>query len=273
MREDFLESLLGRDTVRRDPMEAARRGARRVLPRRFWREVGITERQGGFTVVLDGKIARTPARYELAAPIRQLCEALAAEWRALDQEIDPARMPLTRLVGAAIDAVSLAPWRVAAEIVKYAGSDLLCYREASNERLAARQSAHWDAPLVYMREAHGARFRLAAGVMFVEQPQEALAAVERAVRTVPVPFALAALHSATTLTGSALLALALAGGRLSPEEAWTAAHVDEDFQIEAWGKDEEAMRRRAARRAEFDAATLVIDLSRANGEWRMVNGA
>jgi chaperone required for assembly of F1-ATPase len=159
---------------------------------------------------------------------------------------------------------------VAAEIVKYAGSDLLCYREASDERLAARQAAHWDPPLAYMREAYGARLRLAAGVVFVEQPAEALAAVERAVAEWAEPLGLAALHCATTLTGSAVLALALAAGRIAPDEAWAAAHVDEDHQIEAWGEDQEAAERRAARRAEFDAAALV--LMGANGEWRMANG-
>ena len=261
MSGNFLESLLGPATSTLDPRESARRGAKRVLPKRFWRDVTIVEREGGFAVALDGRAARTPLRHELAVPSLPLCEALAAEWRALEQEIDPAKMPLTRLACAAIDAVSLAPLSVAAEVVKYASSDLLCYREAVNERLAARQAAHWDPPLAYMREAYGVRFRLAAGVMFVEQPSEALEAVLRAVALLPVPFGLAALHSATTLTGSAILALALAAGRLSPDESWAAAHVDEDFQIETWGEDEEAMQRRSARRAEFDAAVLVLAMT------------
>jgi chaperone required for assembly of F1-ATPase len=246
-------------------MEAARRGARRALPKRFWREVTVIEREGAFAVALDGKTARTPGRNELSVPHRALCDALAREWQALDEEIDPARMPLTRLIVAAIDAVALALAEVAAEIVKYARSDLLCYREATNERLAARQAIHWDPPLAYMREALGARFDLAAGINFVEQPAEAISAVERAIASWPPPFGLAALHSATTLTGSAILALALGAGRLTAEEAWAAAHVDEDFQIEAWGQDEEAMRRRAAQRAEFDAAALVLGALRGNG--------
>jgi chaperone required for assembly of F1-ATPase len=268
MPADFLESILGPAISHLDPMESARRGAKRVLPKRFWREVTVVEREGGFALALDGKIAKTPLRREFAVPDRLLAEAIAAEWRALDDEVDPGRMPLTRLVYAAIDAVALAPVPVAAEIVKYAGSDLLCYREAENERLAARQAKHWDPPLAHMREAYGARFVLAAGVVFVEQPAEALAAVERTVARWSEPLGLAALHSATTLTGSAILALELGAGRLSADEAWAAAHVDEDFQIEAWGQDEEAMQRRAARRAEFDAAALVLERMRAQGEQR-----
>jgi len=258
MAQDFLDTLLGRGTPAANPMEAARRGARRVFPKRFWREVGVAERHGAFAVALDGKLARTPLRHELAVPSRGLGEALAQEWRGLGAEINPARMPLTRLVYAAIDAVAADPQPVAAEVVKYAGSDLVCYREATNERLASRQAAQWDPPLAHLREAIGARFTLAAGVMFVGQPPEAIAAVARAVSMMPVPFGLAALHSATTLGGSAVLALAVSLGRLSADEAWAAAHVDEDFQVEAWGEDAEAAERRAARRAEFDAAALVL---------------
>jgi chaperone required for assembly of F1-ATPase len=255
---DFLESLLGPSTGALDPGEAVRRGAKRVLPKRFWREVGVVPRLGGFALTLDGKLARTPARHVLAVPSLALAEALAAEWRAIDVSIDPARMPLTRLVYGALDAVASAPLPVAREIVKYAGSDLICYREPENQRLAARQAVHWDPPLAYMGEAFGVRLRLARGVMFIEQEGGAIEAVRRAVSHVPAPFGLAALHVVTTLTGSAILALALANGRLSPDEVWAAAHVDEDFQIEAWGEDVEAGERRAARRAEFDAAALVL---------------
>ncbi|MBV9589581.1 MAG: ATPase [Hyphomicrobiales bacterium] len=255
---DFLDSLLGPATSTLDPGEAARRGAKRVLPKRFWREVGVVRHLDGFALALDGKLARTPARHVLAVPVLTLAEALAQEWKALGSTIDPAKMPLTRLLYTALDAVASAPLPVAREIVKYAASDLLCYREVENVRLAARQSSHWDPPLAYLREALGAHFKLAQGVMFVEQEDAAVEAVRRAVSRVPAPFGLAALHVVTTLTGSAILALALAGGALSADEVWTAAHVDEDFQSEAWGKDAEAAERRAARRAEFDAAALVL---------------
>ena len=259
---NFFESLLGQVVDPTDPMEASRRSAKRSLPKRFWREVTVAEEGGGFAVMLDGRLARTPLRNPLAVPSRDLSEELAREWRELDGDIDPARMPLTRLVNTAIDAVAANSEAVAGDIVKYAGSDLLCYREAANQKLAARQSAHWDEPIAFMREAHGARFALAAGIVFTPQPEEAIAAIASAVARLPQPFVLAAAHSVTTLTGSAVLALALAAGRLTPDAVWVAAHVDEDFQIEAWGEDEEAKAHRAARRLEFDAAAHVLQTLR-----------
>jgi chaperone required for assembly of F1-ATPase len=259
MADDFLERFLGSKAATPNPVEAARRATKRVLPKRFWRSVTVLERAGGFFgIALDGKPTKTPRGNALAVPSRLLAEALVAEWAGLGEEFDPGRMPLTRLLHRAIDDVAQNPGRVAAEIVKYAGSDLLCYRDADNARLGAREAAHWDAPLAWAHEALGARFDLAAGVKFIEQPKETLAAVARFLAKASIPFGLAALHSATTLTGSAILALALSRGRLSPEEAWAAAHVDEDFQIEAWGADQEAMARRAAQRTEFDAAALVL---------------
>jgi chaperone required for assembly of F1-ATPase len=262
MAEDFLDNLFGPSADPLDPREASRRSARRASPKRFWREVAVIGRGADFAVALDGRIARTPLRHDLAVPSPVLAERLACEWRDVGDEIDPSRMPLTRLVNTAIDAVTEHAAGVAADIVKYAGSDLLCYREALNERLAERQAAHWDPPLAYMREAHGARFMLAAGVIFTPQTDEALAAVASAVSQLSTPFGLAALHSVTTLTGSAILALALAAGRLSPDAVWAAAHVDEDFQIEAWGEDAEARERRAARRIEFDAAAFLLSTLR-----------
>ena len=235
---------------------------KRVLPKRFWSSVTVEERGGRFGVALDGKPIKTPRGHAFVVPSRGLAEAAAAEWAAIDQDIDLARMPLTRLLYAAIDEVEPNAERVAAEIVKYAGSDLTCYRDAENARLGARQAAHWDAPLAWVREALGARFNLAAGVKFIAQPQETLAAIARMVSETPKPFALAALHSATTLTGSAILALALARGRLSADEAWAAAHVDEDFQNEHWGVDEEARVRREARWREMEAAAVVFELLR-----------
>ena len=261
-RSDFLESFLGPATSNLDPGEAARRGVKRELPKRFWREVDVVSHHDGFALTLDGKLARTPARHVLAVPTLALAEALASEWRALEISIDPGKMPLTRLIYAALDAVASAPLPVAREIAKYAASDLLCYREGENQRLAARQAAHWDPALSFMREAFGVRFKLARGVMFIEQESGALEAVGRAISRVPAPFGLAALHVVTTLTGSAILALALAAARFSPDEAWSAAHVDEDFQLEAWGEDAEAAGRRAARRVEFDAAALVLATAR-----------
>jgi chaperone required for assembly of F1-ATPase len=257
MPDDFLDRFL-ESRPPPDPIEASRRAMKRVLPKRFWQTVAVEERGGRFGIALDGKPIKTPRSHAFLVPNRRLAEAAAAEWAAVGQDVDLARMPLTRLLYTAIDEVGPNPQRVEAEIVKYASSDLLCYREAENARLGQRQAAHWDAPLAWARESLGARFNLAAGVKFIAQPVEALAAIGRIVSDTQRPFALAALHSVTTLTGSAILALALAKGRLSADETWAAAHVDEDFQIEAWGADQEALARRANHRAEFDTAALVL---------------
>ncbi|MDJ1157266.1 ATP12 family protein [Chelatococcus sp. SYSU_G07232] len=243
-----------------DPMKAAQEAMRKPLPRRFYKAATVEARGDAFVLLLDGRAARTPARKPLSLPTRAAAEAVAAEWAAQIDVVDPATMPLTRLVNSAIDGVAADPAAVAADAVKYAGSDLLCYRADAPARLAARQTAVWDPVLAWARERLGSRFVLAAGVMFVEQPPEAIAGIERAVAAFSTPLALAALHAMTTLTGSVLIALAVAHGRLSVEEGWQAAHVDEDVQMEIWGKDAEALARREHRFAEFRAAATLLRL-------------
>ena len=230
---------------------------RPALPKRFYTTAEAVERDGLWTVALDGKVTRTPGRAPLAFADRALADEVAAEWAAQGETIDPATMPLTRLANAAIDGVAGEREAVAAEIVKFAGSDLVCYRADAPERLVARQSAQWDPVLAFARDELGARFVLAEGVMFVEQSAEALEAVDRAVPR-DDPFVLAALNVMTTLTGSALIALAVHRGALSLDEAWAAAHVDEDWNVELWGADAEALARRAARRRDMDAAVRMV---------------
>ena len=227
-------------------VEAARRGA-------------VAE---GYALRLDDKPVRTPAGRLLAAPTPALAEAIAAEREAQHDMIDPAKMPLTRLANAIIDGVADRPGPVAAEIEKYLASDLICYRAASPQGLVARQARHWDPILQWAGEALGARFALGEGVIHAPQPEPALVAMRAAI---PIdPWCLGAVHVVTTLTGSALLALALAHGRLTPVETWQAAHVDEDWNIEQWGRDELALERRAFRFAELGAAATVLkSLSRA----------
>ena len=241
---------------RPDPVAAARRAMRPPLPRRFYQQAGVEEVEGGFRVVLDGRPVRTPARGSLIAPSRRLADAIAAEWDAQGETIDPATMPLTRLANSIIDGVVAAPGPVAAEIAKYLGSDLLFYRAEGPQRLVERQARLWDPVLAWAREVLGARFLLAQGVVHAAQPEEALVAARAAIPA--DPWRLGAVHVITTLTGSALLALALLHERLSAGEAWTAAHVDEDWNMEQWGRDEIALARRAARRAELDAAAMLL---------------
>jgi chaperone required for assembly of F1-ATPase len=210
-------------------------------------------------VLLDGRPLRTPAKRQVLLPTRVLAEAVAEEWASQVRHIDPTRMPLTRLVNSAIDGVTGREEEVRADIVKYAGSDLLCYRAGEPEPLVGRQAEHWDPILAWSREALGAPFRVGQGLMPVEQSPAALSAIDGSLQGSGA-MALAAIHVMTTLTGSALLALAHARGRLSAEDAWAAAHVDEDWQIGKWGEDEEAQLRRQRRWSEMQAASRLLVL-------------
>jgi chaperone required for assembly of F1-ATPase len=237
-----------------DPIESARRSMR-TLRRRFYASAGVAESEGGFALALDGKPVRTPAQHLLELPTRPLAAAAAAEWQGQAEVIDPARMPLTRLANTIIDGVAREAGAVTAEIAKYLGSDLVFYRAEGPDRLVARQSRHWDPILAWARE-RGARFVLAEGVMFVPQPEGAVAIMRAAVPQ--NPWRLGAVHTATTLTASALLALALEQSAISLDAAWAAAHVDEDWNMEVWGRDERALERRAFRFAEMEAAATVL---------------
>ncbi len=201
---------------------------------------------------------RTPARHPLAFPTLPLAELAAAEWQSQGESVDPAKLPLTRLANTVIDAVAAAHAEVAADIAKYIASDLLFYRAEAPERLVARQHEQWDPILAWARDAHGARFVLAQGVVFVTQPESAVEAMRRLIPT--SPWRLGAVHVMTTLSGSALIALAVSEQAISPDDAWSAAHVDEDWNQELWGRDDAALARRALRRTEFDAAACVLRL-------------
>jgi chaperone required for assembly of F1-ATPase len=229
------------------------------LSERFYKDVAIKDEAGGAALQLDGKPVRTPGKALLALPTRALAEAVAAEWRAQQERIDPLTMPLTKLANSAIDGVEGHEQAVIDDILKYAGSDLLCYRAEGPKALFASQSKHWDPVLAWARSTLDAPLALAEGVVHVGQPKPSLDRIRGALKGLDA-FRLAALHVMTTLTGSALLALAVAKGKLTPEQAWQAAHVDEDFQISQWGEDAEAARRRANRRRDFDASARLLKL-------------
>jgi chaperone required for assembly of F1-ATPase len=230
-----------------------------ALPKRFYKHVTVEAGDGGFAVLLDGRPVRTPLKLPLTLPTRVLAEAIAVEWAAQEANIDPATMPLSRLAITAIDGVAKHRDEVAAEIVRFAGSDLLCYRAEAPDPLVALQTEAWDPVLRWAEADLGARFELAEGVMPVTQSAATLERVAEAVAPYD-PMALTSLHVMTTLTGSALLALAQALGRLSVEEAWAAAHIDEDWQISQWGVDMEAADRREKRWAEMQAASRFLSL-------------
>jgi len=247
----------------RDPMRAAQAHMRQPTVRRFYKTIEVREAEGGgFELMLDGRAARTPGRNRLAARSRPLMERVAEEWARQGETVDPADMPITRLLNSAIDGVSRTMDETRGDIARYAGSDLLCYRAEAPETLAESQRRAFDPVLAWAAEALGARFNLAASVVHVAQPPEALARVRAALDAVDDPAALAALSVITSLTGSALIALAVARGSVTPEEAWAAAHVDEDFQNERWGVDEEARARREARWREMEAAAIALAATR-----------
>jgi chaperone required for assembly of F1-ATPase len=253
---DLFEDIFAPSPI--DPTEAARRAVRPTLRKRFYKDVGVAETAEGFAITLDGRPVKTPARRALAAPTRPLAEALAAEWDAQADVIDPAKMPLTRLANTIIDGVAAASGDVGAEIEKYLGSDLVCYRAEGPDRLVVRQAYQWDPILAFAREQLGAQFEITYGVRFVTQPADAIAAAWQAI---PVdPWRLGAVHTVVTLTGSALIALAFLRGALTLDDAWAAAHVDEDWNMEVWGRDQLALARRAARLAEMRAAATVLAL-------------
>ncbi len=191
--------------------------------KRFFKTASVGEAEGGgFALLLDGRRARTPAKKPLILPTRALAELVAAEWAGQGETIDPAAMPLTRLANSALDGVAAAMAATRAEIAGYAGSDLLCYRATAPEALVAAEAAAFDPVLDWAREALGAKFLVAEGVVHVRQPEPALAAVRAALEAVESPFALAALHVMTSLTGSVLLALAVARG--APQRRRGLAH-------------------------------------------------
>lgn len=231
-------------------------------PKRFYKQASVAAtREGLFAIALDGRPVRTPGKTTLALPSKPLADAIAAEWAAQGERIDPEAMPLTRLANTVIDAVADQTREAAADIVAFGGRDLLCYRAENQRELALLQAGSWDPLLCWAETALGARLAVAVGVMPIEQSADALQAMENALVGLTA-FELAALHVMTTLTGSAILALGVARERLSASQAWDAAHVDEDWQISRWGADGEAERRRARRRTEMEAAARFLRLAR-----------
>jgi chaperone required for assembly of F1-ATPase len=257
MRELF-DEVAGQSPL--DPGEAVRRATRVPRRKRFYTTADIAEMEGGFAVRLDGKPIRTPSGRRVVASTSEIADAIAAEWNAQGETIDPLTMPLTRFansvaeVGERVDAV-------ADDVAKYLGTDLLFYRAGHPEALVAREAAHWDPVLSWAANDLGAHFILSEGIVHVAQPEQAIKAA-RGVFPAD-PWSMAALHVVTTLTGSALLALALREGVRDADQVWAAAHVDEDWNSEKWGADEEVAARRAARLVDFRAAVTILSALKA----------
>ncbi|MBC2860108.1 ATP12 family chaperone protein [Stappia sp. 28M-7] len=260
---DLLSDIEAGSTV--DPVKRARALSRRELPKRFYKEVQVARQDDGLHAVqLDGRPVKTTGRNLLALAEEEIARGIAGEWDAQGKEIDPATMPLTRIANVAIDAVPERAGEVADDVAAYAGNDLLFYRAETPQSLVERQNAIWGPVLSWAEARFGGRFVLAEGVMPVRQDAALLARIREALSPL-APLPLAALHVATTLSGSALLALALMEGELSADEAWAAAFVDEDWNIEHWGEDPEAAALRASRRRDFDAAALILNVCAGRG--------
>jgi chaperone required for assembly of F1-ATPase len=245
-------------------------GQRGALPRRFYQTVTIAridpsvapsqQQPAGYRVLLDGKELRTPAKGRFAVPAHALAAAIAAEWQAQREHIDLESMPLTRLTNAAIDGVTGRQAEVGADIVKYLGSDLVCYRAADPSELVRRQAEAWDPVLDWCQRVLGIKLTVTTGIVPVAQPAAAGAALAKWLHGLDA-FALAAAHAMTTLLGSAVLTVAHAEGRLACAEAWAAAHIDEDFQAEKWGVDSVAKARRDRQWCQMQAASWLFTVS------------
>ncbi len=229
--------------------------------RRFWTEVAVAQADDGFTIALDGRPVRTPARAPLAVPTRALADRIATEWRAQEQMIDPGAMPATRAANAAIDKVRGQHAEVAAMIAAYGDADLICYRAKAPEGLVAAEAAAWDPLVDWAAARFEARLTVCAGVIHHPQPPEALHAL-RAPVTAMSAFELTALHDLVSLTGSLVIGLAAAEDRDTPGALWAASRIEEEWQIAQWGEDAEARTMTEARRRAFLEAKAFLDALR-----------
>ncbi len=227
--------------------------------KRFWKEAEATPQDGGWGIALDGRPVRTPARAPLVVASPALAEAIAAEWTAQGETLDPASMPLTGLANAAIDLASPDPAVFAAPVAAYAESDLLCYRDARDAALQTEQAATWNPLLAWAEGRHGIEFTLAQGVIPVDQPAATIAALRGAVLDLD-PFRLAALTPLVTIGGSLVAGLALIEGAFGAAELWGAVSLDELYQERRWGADSEAQKARARREADWHNAARFLKL-------------
>ncbi|MES2119557.1 MAG: ATP12 family protein [Pseudomonadota bacterium] len=233
--------------------------------KRFWKVVTVEPGEGGWAIALDGRPVRTPARNALAVPTAALANAMAEEWRATGETADPRAMPLTGLANAAIDRVSPDRATFAAGLARYAEADLTCYRAEGPRPLVERQERAWDPLLAWARRRFDIDFAVTAGITHVPQPQATVERLAHAVSALDA-FRLAGMSPLVTIGGSLVAALALLEHAASPEEAWAAVTVDEQWQAEKWGADAEAEAALEGRRRDFMAAARFLELLSARGQ-------
>lgn len=218
--------------------------------KRFWKQTEVTEVDGGFTVTLDGRAVKTPAKTAFAVPSRGLAEVIAAEWEAQEDKINPNTMPATRMANSAIDKVATQFSAVADMLAAYGDSDLLCYRATQPDALIARQAAAWDPILDWADKTLDARLIPVSGIIHQPQDSAALARLTARVHGL-TPFQLAAFHDLVAISGSLVLGFGVTEGHLDPDQAWELSRIDEKWQEEQWGEDEEASEQAAVKRDAF----------------------
>lgn len=250
---DFLKDVEA-GSATKSPEAAAQANMRPKLIKRFYKQVTVEPFDGRFTALLDGKSIKTPGRNAIVFPTKAAAQLFAAEWDAQTTEINPITMPITRLANTAIDGIATDPQAVLEDVVKFSTSDLLYYRADSPQDLVDLQRQHWDPILDWVTKNTGANFEIGEGMMHIPQPQESVALFSTKLSVHATPMKLACLHTFTSLSGSALIALAIAERFLDVDAAWAAAHVDEDFNISRWGEDEDAQKRQEYRYGEMKAA-------------------
>jgi chaperone required for assembly of F1-ATPase len=229
------------------------------LPKRFYKEVDVARVDDGYAVTLDGRQVRTPGhKIPVIVPALSIAQTMAAEWAAQGEFIDPATMPMVRLINSAVESGEERIPEFRAEIGKFAAGDLLLYRADAPQELVAEQDREWDGALVALARKFDVAFQPTIGIIHQAQPAETLRKLDLTLENQGL-LSLTALVSITGITGSGLLAIGLLHGLFTPDQVWKAAHVDEDHQIRLWGEDEEASERRAKRRVEFDIAVAVVE--------------
>jgi chaperone required for assembly of F1-ATPase len=229
-------------------------------PKRFWTETSYREVEGRYEILLDSRIVRTPAKVPLFAPTRALAEKIVIEWDAQSGKVDPATMPYTRTTNSAIDKVQKQRGEIIPLLMEYAGTDLLCYRAERPDALIARQAAAWDPLLDWAAEKFGARLAVTSGIMPVPQDVTAITLLNKPVSDLTV-FELTAFYDLVSLSGSLVIALGVWSNYATPQALWMTARLDEIWQMETWGHDEEAAEAAAIKQAAFIHAAEYLKLA------------
>ncbi len=229
--------------------------------KRFWKDAIVVAEGADWAVELDGRRLNTPGRSPMLLPTRALAVDVASEWAAQGEAVDPGSMPYTRSANSAIDTVRPGRDAIARQLSEYAETDLTCYRATAPAELVARQRTAWDPLLDWAAERAGVRLRVTAGVMPVQQQDQANPAYFQIVNTFS-DFELAGLYELIVLSGSIVIGLATAQNHISPEHGWDASRIDETWQAEQWGRDSEAEAEADLKRAAFLHAAGFLQKSR-----------